>query len=246
MSVSMIKLNWIISISTFLQGLILQYLHKAIINIGCLQPSLPVSLYENILCHLYKGISTVMCLLSPLLTSLRGESLRSSLLISLMSVNLQSSLLTSLRSKFLQSSLLASLWNIFLRCLYKDIPTVTPIPSKPEIFVQSIHPKPEILLQNIHKFMVFSKQVKLEASKSWLPSHVSLQSRAKLFYKYIGYYVIDQNTNNNTWNIKKQAVGYIMFLKRKRRAKVKAKGCAEGHYHQRFNHEVESSSHIVT
>ena len=42
-----------------------------------------------------------------------------------------------------------------------------------------------------------------------------------------------------------QAVEYIMFLKRKQRAKLKAKGCAEGCYHRIFNHEIESSSHLV-
>ena len=36
-----------------------------------------------------------------------------------------------------------------------------------------------------------------------------------------------------------------MFLKRKRSGKVKAKGCTEGHYHQDFNHEIESNSHLV-
>ena len=58
--------------------------------------------------------------------------------------------------------------------------------------------------------------------------------------------MVDRDTNKDTWNIKKQVVGYIMFLKRKRSAKVKAKGCAEGHYHRKFNHKLESSSHIVT
>ena len=58
--------------------------------------------------------------------------------------------------------------------------------------------------------------------------------------------MIDQNTDNDTWNIRKQAVGYIMFLKRKQSAKVKAKGCAEGHYCQKINYELKSSSHIVT
>ena len=57
--------------------------------------------------------------------------------------------------------------------------------------------------------------------------------------------MIDHNNNINTWNIRKQVVGYIMFLKRKLRAKVKAKGCAEGHYHRKFNHELELRSHIV-
>ena len=36
-----------------------------------------------------------------------------------------------------------------------------------------------------------------------------------------------------------------MFLKRKRSGKMKAKGCAEGRYHQDFNHKIESNSHLV-
>ena len=40
------------TLSTFLQGLFLQYLHKAVITILCLQPSLPVSAHEDILRHL--------------------------------------------------------------------------------------------------------------------------------------------------------------------------------------------------
>ena len=57
--------------------------------------------------------------------------------------------------------------------------------------------------------------------------------------------MIDQNTNNDTWNIRKQALEYIMFLKRKQIRTVKAKGCAKGHYCQEYNHEVESISHII-
>ena len=37
-----------------------------------------------------------------------------------------------------------------------------------------------------------------------------------------------------------------MLLKRKYSAKVKAKRYAEGYHHQKFNHELESRSHIVT
>ena len=162
----MIKLKQITSTSTFLQGLLLQYLHEAVITIVCLQVSLPVSLHNNILHHLYKGIYTVVCLLLSLLTSLRSELLQSSLLVSLRSEILQSSLFVFLRSKYLQSPILAFLWNIFLQRLYKDIPMVTPIPSKPEIFIQGIHPKHEILLQNICKFTISSKQIKPEISKS--------------------------------------------------------------------------------
>ena len=82
--------------------------------------------------------------------------------------------------------------------------------------------------------MIAPKQVKLEAPKSWIPSHSSLQPYAKSFYKFVTYYIIDHNYNIDTWNIRKQVVGYIMFLERKRRAKLKAKGCAEGRYHHIF------------
>ena len=58
-------------------------------------------------------------------------------------------------------------------------------------------------------------------------------------------YVIDLNTNNNAWNIRKQAIGYIMLLKRKQSAKVKAKGCTEEHHYLKFSHKSKSSSHIV-
>ena len=119
--------------STFLQSLFLQYVHKAVITIVCLQSYLPVSLHDNILRHLYEGISTVVSSLLSLLTSLRSELL-------------QSSLPTSLRNEFLQLSLLACQWNICLRRLYKDITMVTPIPPKPEIFPQGLQSKPEIFL----------------------------------------------------------------------------------------------------
>ena len=177
----------------------------------------------------------VVFLLSPLLTSLRSKLLQSSLLTSLRIEFLWSSLRTSLRSDFLQLSLPTSQWSIYLRLLYKDIPTVIPIP-----------PKPEVLLQSTREITILSNHIKSEASKLWLPLHASLKSCTKLFYKYIGYYVIDWNTDNNTWSIKRQAVGYVMFLKRKQSAKVKAKRCTEGRYHQKFNHKVESSSHIIT
>ena len=61
--------------------------------------------------------------------------------------------------------------------------------------VQGLQSKPEIPLQSIWEFIMLSKQVKLKVSKSWLPLHASLQSYAKVFYKYIGYYVINQNTS---------------------------------------------------
>ena len=118
------------------------------------------------------------------------------------------------------------------------------IPSKPEMFLH-IPSKPEIFLQRICEFTSLSIQAKPEASTFWLLLHGSLESSVKHFYKDIGYYVIDQTTNNDTWDIRKQTLGYIMFLKRKLSGEMKAKGCAEDRHHQEYNHEVESSSHIV-
>ena len=114
------------STSTCLQGLVLQYLHKAVITIFrlchlykiiiwviyillLLQISLRVFLHEDILHHLYKGIYTTVHLVLSLLTPLRSEGIRPSLRVSVLSEILQSSLFVSLRSGILQSSLLASL-----------------------------------------------------------------------------------------------------------------------------------------
>ena len=93
--------------------------------------------------------------------------------------------------------------------------------------------------------MIAPKQVKPEVPKSWLPLRLLLQPYEESFYMFVGYYMIDYNNNIDTWNIRKQKAGYIMFLKRKERAKLKAKGCAEGHYHQIFNNKMESSLDLV-
>ena len=37
-----------------------------------------------------------------------------------------------------------------------------------------------------------------------------------------------------------------MLLKKEQNAREKTKGCAEGHYHPKFNHKLVLSSHIVT
>ena len=71
------------------------------------------------------------------------------------------------------------------------------------MFIQGIHSNSEIILQNIWGFMILPKEVKPGASKSWPLLHSSLQLYAKLFYKYIGEYVIDHNNNNDAWNIRK-------------------------------------------
>ena len=78
-----VKHNGTTSTSTFLQCLFTQYVHKVIITILCLQPFLPMAVYEDALRHLYKDIYTAIHLLSYLLTSLMSEILRPSILMSL-------------------------------------------------------------------------------------------------------------------------------------------------------------------
>ena len=57
--------------------------------------------------------------------------------------------------------------------------------------------------------------------------------------------MIDHIYNIDTWNIRKQVVGYIMSLKMNRGVKLKAKGCAQGCHHRIFNDVLESSSDLL-
>ena len=57
--------------------------------------------------------------------------------------------------------------------------------------------------------------------------------------------MLDHDYNIDILNIRKQVAGYIISLKRKQKAKLKAKECAEGCYHCIFNHVLESSSDLV-
>ena len=51
--------------------------------------------------------------------------------------------------------------------------------------------------------MCATKQVKPEA-KSWLPLHLSIQSYTKSFYKFVTYYMFNNNYNTDTYNTRKQ------------------------------------------
>ena len=62
--------------------------------------------------------------------------------------------------------------------------------------------------------MPATKQVKSETPKAWLPSRSSPQSYEKLFYKFITYCMFDNIYNIDTWNIRRQIIGYIMSLKK--------------------------------
>ena len=50
---------------------------------------------------------------------------------------------------------------------------------------------------------------------------------------------------NLTWDIKKKALGYLMFLKRKQSGKMKAKGCVDGRPQRQYITKEKSSSPTV-
>ena len=54
------------------------------------------------------------------------------------------------------------------------------------------------------------------------------------------------SSENLTWDIRKQALGYLMFLKRKQSRKMKARGCVDGRLQQEFITKEESSSPTVS
>ena len=87
--------------------------------------------------------------------------------------------------------------------------------------------------------------MKPEITRSWILSRSSLQPYMKYFHKFITYYMIDYNQSNNTGNIRRQVVVYIMSLKRKRRMKLKACSPEEGKYHLMFNNVVPSDSDLL-
>ena len=69
----------------------------------------------------------------------------------------------------------------------------------------------------------------------------------KYFHKLITYYIniIDYNHYNNINNIRKQVVGYIMSMKRKRRTNLKARSPEQDKYHLMFNNVLPSDSDLL-
>ena len=57
--------------------------------------------------------------------------------------------------------------------------------------------------------------------------------------------MFDNNYNIDSWNVRRQVVGYIMSLKRKHRIKLKTKGYEEDQYHLIFNNVLISSSDLL-
>ena len=87
--------------------------------------------------------------------------------------------------------------------------------------------------------------MKPEISKSWISSCSLLQPYMKYFHKLITYYIIDYNHYNNINIIKRQVVGYIMSMKRKRRTKLKARSPEQDKYHLMFDNVLPSDSDLL-
>ena len=89
--------------------------------------------------------------------------------------------------------------------------------------------------------------MKPEISKSWIPSRSLLQPYMIMIYshKLITYYIIDYNHYDNTDNIRRQVVEYIMSLKRKQRTKLKACSPEQDTYHLMFNNVLPSDSDLL-
>ena len=69
----------------------------------------------------------------------------------------------------------------------------------------------------------FRKGLKLLGDKGYQAT------KDELKINLLGGGCIDMLSSNNlTWDFRKQALGYIMFLKRKLSGKKKARGCANG------------------
>ena len=54
------------------------------------------------------------------------------------------------------------------------------------------------------------------------------------------------SSNDLTWDIRKEALGYFMFLKRKQSEKMKARGCANRRPQQEYITKAESSLPTVS
>ena len=67
----------------------------------------------------------------------------------------------------------------------------------------------------------------------------------KYFYKLIAYYMINYNHSSSVRIIRRQVVGYIMSLKRKRRMKLKANNHTENKYHLMFNNILSSDADLL-
>ena len=114
-------------------------------------------------------------------------------------------------------------------------------------YTSKVKPGTSRSLRRLYEYMstVAPIQVKPETTKSWVPSYSSSQLYMKYFYKLVTYYMIDYNHSINLGNIRRQVVGYIMSMKRKRRVKLKTHSPEENKYHLMFNNVLSSNSDLL-
>ena len=83
----------------------------------------------------------------------------------------------------------------------------------------------------------FKKGLKLFADERYQAA------KDKLELNLLGRGCIDMlSWKDLTWDIRKRALGYLMFLKRKRSGKMKGRGCADGRPQRDYITKKESSS----
>ena len=74
-------------------------------------------------------------------------------------------------------------------------------------------------------------------------------AKNELKVNLLGRRCIDMLSSENlTWDIRKQALWYFMFLKNKRSGKMKARGCANGHLNKNLllkNNQVHQLCHYM-
>ena len=87
----------------------------------------------------------------------------------------------------------------------------------------------------------FRKGLKLFGDKGYQAT------KDKLETNLLGRGCIDMLPRKDlTWDIRKRALGYLMFLKRKRSGKMKGRGCADGRPQRDYITKEESSSPTVS
>ena len=115
--------------------------------------------------------------------------------------------------------------------------------------------------------MVVSEQAKVRMMKEYFEIEVSKSTPQYGFRKGLklfgdkGYQAAKYELETNllgrgcidmlswkalTWDIRKQALGYLVFLKRKRSGKIRGRGCADGRPQRDYIIKEESSSSTVS
>ena len=86
----------------------------------------------------------------------------------------------------------------------------------------------------------FRKALKLFGDKGYQAT------KNELKVNLLGRGCIDMLSENLTWDIRKQPLGYLMYLRRKQSGKMKARGCADWRPQRKYITKEELSSPSVS